>query len=769
MNRPVKLALSGVALLLAGSIFAPLIRVDQYREQIRIGLERSLHRKVEIYGDAHINLFRGPGFSVGKVVIYDDPSAGLEPFANVPELQTTVSLQSLWTGRLSFAAVRFVDPSLNLVKPSDAPWNAIALLAGADTPLGQRLPEIRISGGRINFKFGDTKSAFYLTDTDLVVTPERDGVEIRFSCAPARTDRSQQGYGAFRGRGRITAGQIDFDAQLDKSPVEELVTLVRGQNLGLHGSIASRAKIQGPLSHPRFSGRFELEDVHRWDLNPGRAGVYSAAYRGNFDLATQRLEMQAEEPMKLHLLVSGALVKPEWLIEATLEKLPAANLIEFAKHMGAPVPPAMKADGRVDGSVRYGSATGMTGQIAVENAQFQLEGGPQFRLDLASLEITGDEIRLLPADLENARIEARYAPFRQNMEVQLMARSMRVGPRVYGIAVPLLDRFRGGTWTGTLHYLAEDGKAGQWKARVGLRDTTTVVPGLALPVRIATAEVDTDGERLIVNRLRAVAGKVEFFGDYRYDPEQTRPHQFNLTIPQADAEEVERILLPTLQRGGYGFLARTLRWRSPMPDWLKERRASGSLRIGMLSAGDLRFRGVRSRVVWTGGLVQLTGLEARLDEGALAAEVAMDLTRSAPQYELTGTLKNASWKTGHVDLDGSLSSEGAGLDVLANLKAEGQFQARSVVFAPETLRSASGTFDVNISRNGPQIRFASLQAALGTERFNGEGATQPDGRLLVDLASTTRMLRVSGPIASPRLAIMELPAYGPGQRHTDAR
>ena len=72
--------------------------------------------KVEI-GLVHFNLFTGPGFTIENVVIYDDPSAGIEPFAHMLELQARVGLSSLFTGRLDFSVLRFVSPSVNIVKP----------------------------------------------------------------------------------------------------------------------------------------------------------------------------------------------------------------------------------------------------------------------------------------------------------------------------------------------------------------------------------------------------------------------------------------------------------------------------------------------------------------------------------------------------------------------------------------------------------------------------------------------------------------------------
>jgi len=56
----------------------------------------------------------------------------------------------------------------------------------------EALPALYVRSGRINFKFGDTKSVFYVTDTDLDVSPPSalsGQWRVRFSGQPARTDR----------------------------------------------------------------------------------------------------------------------------------------------------------------------------------------------------------------------------------------------------------------------------------------------------------------------------------------------------------------------------------------------------------------------------------------------------------------------------------------------------------------------------------------------------------------------------------------------------
>lgn len=772
MKRAFKLGAFGLLLILIAGLVAPFIRVDQYREQIRDGLQRSLHRKVEILGDTRLNLFRGPGFSVEKVVIHDDPSAGLEAFANVPELQASVRLSSLWGGRLEFDTVRFVEPSLNIVKPDAGTWNLAPLLAGAaaQTSAG-RLPEIRVSSGRINFKFGKVKSPFYLTETDLTVSPSGDGLDIRFAAAPARTDRSAQGYGLFSGRGRWAGGRLELDVELEKSSLEELVTLARGQSLGLHGQIASRARLSGPLSRIDIRGSFELEDVHRWDLFEAGTNSLRMAYRGSLDFSAQRLEILADDaanrgtPVALKLILGDILYNPKWSIEAALNGVPAGQLMEAAKHTGAPVPAGITVDGKAEGVVAYSPLAGVQGQITVADARVKVEAGPEFRIPQATVLLSGDEIRLLPATLsgkrEAAQLEVTYAPFRQHIAAQLAGRGLAIadlqqgrGHLLHGAAVPVFDRFNGGTWSGSLSFTSSENRPGEWTCDVRIQDTSISFPGLAVPVEIVTADVALKGTDLRLRGMRGSAAGIDFFGEYRYEDGAPRPHRFALAIPEASLADMEKVFLPSLRRNA-SFLSRTFRFRSSaVPDWLRSRMAEGTVRIGLLTAGDHQFRAVRARLVWNGAQVQMPLIRARLDEAPVEATAAVDLTRTEPIYSLQGAVTGYAWRGGALDFRGTLKSAGTGAEALLNLAGSGTFEMRGVQFHPDLfVRTATGTMDFSVARTGPQLKLTVTQAAVGAERFTGEGATGADGRFHMDLASATRTMSLEGPILPLKLEV----------------
>src|SRR5205085_4592837 len=136
----------------------------------------------------------------------EDPRAGVEPFAYMGPLGASVRLWSVFTRRVEFSSLHLGDATVNLVKTEEGSWNFQYLLAGAAT-VPRAMPSIRMRGGRVNFKFGYTKSYFYFNDADLDVSPYANGsVVLRFEGAPSRTDLVAQEFGRLFVRGNATPG-----------------------------------------------------------------------------------------------------------------------------------------------------------------------------------------------------------------------------------------------------------------------------------------------------------------------------------------------------------------------------------------------------------------------------------------------------------------------------------------------------------------------------------------------------------------------------------
>src|SRR5258708_16745736 len=123
--------------------------------------------------------------------------------------------------------------------------------------------------GRINFKFGDTKSLFYLLDTDLDLWPPgsaSDPWTLKVRGEPARTDRPARGFGSFiaRGEWHPQNNAATVDVQMEKSELGDMLTLFNGHESGIEGSISGSAHLAGPLTRIGLTGNVTVANLHGW-------------------------------------------------------------------------------------------------------------------------------------------------------------------------------------------------------------------------------------------------------------------------------------------------------------------------------------------------------------------------------------------------------------------------------------------------------------------------------------------------------------------------
>jgi hypothetical protein len=322
--------------------------------------------------------------------------------------------------------------------------------------------------------------------------------------------------------------------------------------------------------------------------------------------------------------------------------------------------------------------------------------------------------------------------------------------RSFGVAsIPLLDQTPQGTWRGWARYQWGRDEAGQWSGEYELLNARIPVEGLAEPVRVQTAAVSLSGKRVTVSRLRARVGEIAFTGDYRWEPTAVRPHKFHLTIPTADAAELQRVLAPALIRDR-GFFARTLRFGdAPVPEWLKGRRADGTVAIGTLTFGDTQVHVETARMLWDAAAVRFAGLSARIDQAVLAGDLVIDLSGRAPRYRFEGKLGDVTYKEGKLDFEGSVEAQGAGADILASAHAEGRVHGRAIAFSPDAeFRTAAACFEVSEQTGGERWKLSSVEVTQGSDTYTGSGATQSDGRLVLDLLNRGRQVRYSSLFAA---------------------
>ena len=760
---------AALGLMILAGIVAPYWSADNYAGRIRSALEGALGRPVEL-GQVRFNLFTGPGFSISKVVIHEDPQFGNEPFAYVESLEARPRILPLLAGKLEFASLRLDETSVNLTRAENsagAAWNFAELLRRTRF---EALPAIHVRSGRVNFKFGDTKSVFYLIETDLDVSPPATASgtwRLDFSGQPARTDRPAHGFGNFMAEGLWRPGEtLDLNFRLDQSAINDVTSLIYGYDIGVHGTLSARAHVAGPLANLHVNGAVNVEDVHRWDLLPHAGTGWPFEFEGRLNLPAERLEIDTHSaareapPLAIRFRAADYLSRPHWGVAFNWNRFRVEPLLQLARHLGAQLPDGLKMEGTLDGAIGYSRPGGWQGQLAFRDAAVTIPDSPPVRFEQAVLLFDGSRVQLPPAvarTTENdlARLEGEYDLDSGALGLTIATDSMAVaGLRSQAAlaAVPILEQVRTGTWNGTLEYRHVPGLEGAWSGAFQLENADITLPGFAEPLRIGTARAKLDGAKAAVENMHASLGDLTALADYRYEPGASRPHRIGVSLSSLDTAELERLMAPTLERSR-GLFARALNFgRAQVPEWLRSEGVEGSVAVETLQVAGIELHQMKARLIWNGTTLVLADLTGELNNGALSGRLSVDLRGAEPAYHLSSRLKGVEWNGGTFDADTALDTSGTGPALLANLRSEGSFTGQSFDSAPlDQFTSVSGCYMLEWARPVPRLRFTELQMMTDGELFLGRGAMQDDGRLLIQVSNGTRQLSVTGTLARLRL------------------
>ena len=761
-----KIAGGLLLLLLIAGFMAPAFTADQYGLRLQASLARALGRRVEI-GKVRFNLFKGPGFSVDNVTIYEDPSIGMEPVVYIQEPDSMEVVPSIWSllgGKFVIASIRLDGASINLTKSGPASewgrWNFSSIISPS---VMRTAPAIHVRDSRIHFKFGDTKSVFYLTETDLDISPSGSGGDWKIACSakPARADRPAQGLGSFTLKGRWYAdpGRVDLDMEVDRAALGEVTALISGYDAGVHGTLTSRMHLAGPLNNMGITGRMDITDVHRWDMMPGNSQGWRQQILGRLDLIAQQIELHSTSegnatlPLTVHFRASDYLSQPHWAVGLNWNHFPVAPIMDLARHMGAQFPPKLQLTGTMDGAIGYTGQGSLQGALGFHDTALAIPDSPPVRFEQAHIILGNGHARLSPTvvrgdENDQARIEADYALETQTLDLAISTDAMKVQSlraQVALAAVPCLEQITAGQWSGDLHYHRAPAESA-WSGRLALTDANIAIPGLADPVQLNSAHAQIDSERVALDHIDAQAGKLAFTGDYRYEPGVARPHRVHLRAQSWDAADLEAELMPTLRRNT-NLIARTL-GRPMVTDWLRQRNLDGTVQIDDLLLAGSHLENFRARLLWDVTRVQLEAIQARVDRAVLTGKLDVNLRGSRPNYRLASKIKGMSWQSGKVDADSTVETFGTGAQLMTNATAEGSFSGTDLdlgTFPP--LRTVAGDYNFSWWQAGLRLRLTSLNLRTEDDTYIGRGATQPDGRLVILLTNGAKEMRMSGTLA----------------------
>jgi uncharacterized protein involved in outer membrane biogenesis len=756
--------LLAVLLLLVVVVAAPFWKADRFSPALAASLERALQRKVEV-GAVRLHLLTGPGFTLSDVVIHEDPAISAEPLAYVTSLVVRLRITALLRGAIEFSALRLEEPSVNLMQTGNGLWNVQALLRNSSQTTGGDLPDLEVRGGRLNIKIDGTKSVYYFTSTDLDFSAQTGGqsFEIWFRGEPARTDRPAQGFGQLTGRGRWLRPEsgeprLEIDYRLEPSAIEELTTLLASRDVGLHGMVESRGRLAGPVSAMELTGQLELNDLHYWN-QPPRPGKLRAGYKGLWNLSNQEFRVSTDDraesplPLQVSLQLRSYLSSPQWQMELAPKRMPLALAVGWLRPGGEHFVD-LQVEGFISGQVAMAQDRAAEGRLEMEGISLADKGTEFLKAGNMTVEIGEGKLRLLAPAIEMgprgaAGLEYEWSWVGQEVSGALQAKALSVEQlqQLAALAVerpPLVGELKRGQVRGLIRFHRLQEAPPEWNGAFQLSDSLVPVPEFAEPLQISQASVELRGDRLSARGIRARVGKLEWTGDYQYDPSQRRPHRFNARVPEISAAEFEKLLTPALLRER-GFLARTLGiGEDSVPDWLASRRAEGKLSIGRMDVGPESLRDVEGLVQWDASRVTLSKLRFGWAEAEVEGELGIDLQRAKPIYTAQGRASGILWQGGRVGLQWKAESRGIGVEVVRNARMSGDATGEQAQAGDLTARRFRSRFNLRTEAGGLQLDLDGIEAEASDGTWSGKGRTLRDGKLVVELANEERDVKLNG-------------------------
>lgn len=690
-----KLIYAGVALFLA-ALAVPYFSASFIRQALQTSLELALSRRVRIEGDTRFRVLPTPAILADEVTISEDPAFSLEPFAYVAELEVHPSFIALLSGRLEATRLRLTEPSVNLMRAGQG-WNIQSLVSGKLRP-----PEVEVRNGRLNFKQGNSKSPFYLTNAlvDISAPTAQGDVQIFFSAEPARTDRGPQGFGAFSLRGSVHAPPgivptLDFDVELQPSSIHAFNFFFGARGVDFAGKLSGKGRLKGPWDNAAIEASIQFEGLEAKGFLPFAGKSNHLALAGRLDIPGQRLGLDTagSEALRVRMRARDFFQSPKGALLVELRDIELSKLLELGREASAKLPEGISGEGKFNGVVGYSwpskEDVPAKGMIWFADARIDLPDQPRLEIPAANAVVEGSRWILSPAEIGvgesqsavmRADWNARNGALRLEVATQLLSvKGLKtgLGLLLQASSLPLLSRAQGGSWQGTLQYeRQEDSDPGKWSGRLGVRNIAVDLEGISTPLEVSTASIQFDSNHIAIRRMRSEWDSVEIEGEVSYSPDLQRPIEMNLTIPEADSSHLAR-LLQAGQRPPAGLLEKMRLRRFSMPEWLRNRNASGAILIKTLHFASGSFEPIRLKFRWRADKLESTIEAAEFSlvnspstlrvQGKLATE----LWQPSVQYRWEGTMSGWPLDRGTVSIDGAFKSTSLEADWFDTLEGEG--------------------------------------------------------------------------------------------------
>jgi AsmA-like C-terminal region/AsmA family len=604
-----RIAVAAVLLLL---LFLLRPGASRLKARIAASISAGLARPVEV-GSVHLRLLPRPGFDLEDLVVYDDPAFGQEPMLRAPEVTADLRLLSLVRGRLEIARLDLTDPSLNLVHGDNGRWNLEALLQHASSvPLAPTaktkserrpaFPYIQVSSGRINFKVGQEKKPYALTNADFALWQDSENAwGIRLKAEPVRSDLSLNDTGILRVNGTwqraaiLRDTPVQFTVEWDRPQLGQLTKFLSGDDKGWRGAVQLDLAVTGTPANLQVNGDASVQDFRRYDIPSGPALALAAHCSGRYSSVDHLVhEVACRLPVgDGNLTLKGDVGMPashRYDLVLNAEGLPASALVALAQRAKRNLPEDLEASGKVRGNLVM-RRNGVADEAPRFSGNGEIAGlrlsspGSKVELDVASipLKLTADnstEITRAGKAVGRGERQLQFGPFPlaggrgagpmargwlgvSGYGISLVgeaevARMLRVA-KLFGLPAPSVaadgqakvDLQIAGIWRGWIGGTpsgANNFAGPQVTGTVKLRGVRAEIRGVDEPIEISSANLQLLRDKVQVTKLSASAAHAQWTGSLELPRGCGAPGactvSFDLASNQLSLGEVARWMSP---------------------------------------------------------------------------------------------------------------------------------------------------------------------------------------------------------------------------------
>lgn len=758
---------------------------SRLKSRIIFAISAAVGRPVDI-ASVHLRLLPRPGFDLQNLVVYDDPAFGAEPMLRASDVTADLRLMSLLRGRLEIAHLDLTEPSLNLVHGANGRWNLEALLERtAHTPLAPTgkakselrpgFPYIEATSARINFKSGQEKKPYALTNADFSLWQDSENTwGVRLKAQPFRSDLNLNDMGTLVISGTwqravaLRDTPLQFTMEWSRAQLGQMTKFITGRDRGWRGGAQLDVTLSGTPAKLQIASNASIEDFRRYDIEssqPVRLAGQCAGQYSSTDHAFHELVCGAPVGNGM-ITLKGEMGLPgshNCDLVLSAENVPANPLMQLARRAKKNLPDDLIADGSVQGRLAIEESRATGGELRLDGRGEVTE----LRLNSAGnkAEIGPEAVPfLIRAGDSDGRVVLRQALHKSAAGMQFpegaylefgpltLASGRAGGPTVRGwvsgggydisvtgeseiskalrvtrmFGVPALqttaegaaqlDLQLRGSWAALENGSASGFSGPLVTGTAKLKNVHVVVRGTTVPVEISSADLQLLPDKARVEKLNAKAAGASWNGSLEMargcgTPGACQVH-FNLNAKQIAFSELrEWASPPPAKRPWYKVLAADPQAGQSM---LASLRASGRVTADHLQMQNLAATHVSANVSLDSGKVRVSELSADVVGGKHDGEWQADFSTKPAVCSGSGTLTGISLaRLASVMKDGSISgTANASYELKASCPAD-------------FWQSAEGTLQFNVWDGSlPHISLGDDAGSLKVIRMSGDARVQ---------------------------------------------